>query len=138
MTNSAITQEDYAKNPQAVLDVLEFYTDRQKRELDELGMGELPFRGGILIVGSIESVQVLQPGSTLVPVSVVLQPNRPCCPPSTDQASRDKTLPLPVSHLSNMRTCLLQLEQQQIMSMDHMLLLVNLLALVLRDHLCLL
>lgn len=39
LTNSAITQEDYAKNPQAVLDVLEFYTDHQKREMDELGMG---------------------------------------------------------------------------------------------------
>ncbi|KAF9447646.1 Pkinase-domain-containing protein [Macrolepiota fuliginosa MF-IS2] len=37
LTNSAITQEDYAKNPQAVLDVLEFYTDHQKREMDELG-----------------------------------------------------------------------------------------------------
>ncbi|KAI9626067.1 hypothetical protein KEM48_010576 [Puccinia striiformis f. sp. tritici PST-130] len=32
LTSSAITKEDYAKNPQAVLDVLEFYTDIQKRE----------------------------------------------------------------------------------------------------------
>ena len=32
MTRSAITREDYAKDPQAVLDVLEFYTDHQKRE----------------------------------------------------------------------------------------------------------
>lgn len=39
LTNSAITQEDYAKNPQAVLDVLEFYTDHQKREMEDLGMG---------------------------------------------------------------------------------------------------
>ena len=31
LTTSAITKEDYAKNPQAVLDVLEFYTDNQKR-----------------------------------------------------------------------------------------------------------
>lgn len=31
LTSSAITKEDYAKNPQAVLDVLEFYTDIQKR-----------------------------------------------------------------------------------------------------------
>ena len=38
MTRSAITREDYAKDPQAVLDVLEFYTDRQKRkaEMDEI------------------------------------------------------------------------------------------------------
>ncbi|GAA96299.1 uncharacterized protein L969DRAFT_626409 [Mixia osmundae IAM 14324] len=31
LTSSAITKEDYARNPQAVLDVLEFYTDIQKR-----------------------------------------------------------------------------------------------------------
>jgi protein-serine/threonine kinase len=36
LSNSRITHEDYAKNPQAVLDVLEFYTDRQKREMEEL------------------------------------------------------------------------------------------------------
>ncbi|KAJ7233319.1 kinase-like domain-containing protein [Mycena rebaudengoi] len=33
LTKSAITQEDYARDPQAVLNVLEFYTDHQKREL---------------------------------------------------------------------------------------------------------
>lgn len=38
LTKSAITREDYAKDPQAVLDVLEFYTDHQKRELEEKGM----------------------------------------------------------------------------------------------------
>lgn len=31
LTSSAITKEDYARNPQAVLDVLEFYTENQKR-----------------------------------------------------------------------------------------------------------
>ncbi|KAH9916384.1 Pkinase-domain-containing protein [Epithele typhae] len=35
LTKSAITREDYAKDPQAVLDVLEFYTDHQKREMEE-------------------------------------------------------------------------------------------------------
>lgn len=39
LTSSAITKEDYAKNPQSVLDVLEFYTDIQKRENDEYGLG---------------------------------------------------------------------------------------------------
>ncbi|KAF7297198.1 Non-specific serine/threonine protein kinase [Mycena indigotica] len=34
LTKSAITREDYAKDPQAVLDVLEFYTDHQKREME--------------------------------------------------------------------------------------------------------
>lgn len=32
LTKSAITQEEMTRDPQAVLDVLEFYTDRQKRE----------------------------------------------------------------------------------------------------------
>ncbi|EDQ99908.1 uncharacterized protein LACBIDRAFT_192183 [Laccaria bicolor S238N-H82] len=41
LTKSAITREDYAKDPQAVLDVLEFYTDHQKRELEDMSMGEL-------------------------------------------------------------------------------------------------
>lgn len=36
LTKSAITREDYARDPQAVLDVLEFYTDHQKRELEDL------------------------------------------------------------------------------------------------------
>jgi hypothetical protein len=35
LTSSAITKEDYARNPQAVLDVLEFYTDIQRRENQE-------------------------------------------------------------------------------------------------------
>ena len=39
LTTSAITKEDYVKNPQAVLDVLEFYTDIQKRERDDFGLG---------------------------------------------------------------------------------------------------
>ncbi|KAG9310806.1 Pkinase-domain-containing protein [Chiua virens] len=38
LTKSAITREDYAKDPQAVLDVLEFYTDHQKREMEEMCM----------------------------------------------------------------------------------------------------
>jgi len=37
LTQSAITREDYQRNPQAVLDVLEFYTDHQKREMEEMG-----------------------------------------------------------------------------------------------------
>nr|AAS46755.1 p21 activated kinase-like protein [Pleurotus djamor] len=40
LTKSAITREDYAKDPQAVLDVLEFYTDHQKREMEEMGAKE--------------------------------------------------------------------------------------------------
>lgn len=39
LTRSAITKEDYAKNPQAVLDVLEFYTDIHKKQQDDFGLG---------------------------------------------------------------------------------------------------
>ena len=38
LSKSAITLEDYQRNPQAVLEVLEFYTDHQKREMEELGL----------------------------------------------------------------------------------------------------
>ncbi|KAI9295802.1 Pkinase-domain-containing protein [Neoconidiobolus thromboides FSU 785] len=33
LSNSAITKEDYSKNPQAVLDVLEFYTEQNKNNI---------------------------------------------------------------------------------------------------------
>jgi protein-serine/threonine kinase len=42
LKGSAITAEDAAKNPQAVLDVLEFYTEETKREAEEYG----PNNGG--------------------------------------------------------------------------------------------
>ncbi|EGO28770.1 hypothetical protein SERLADRAFT_359952 [Serpula lacrymans var. lacrymans S7.9] len=73
LTKSAITREDYAKDPQAVLDVLEFYTDHQKRELEEMGMGMMPVSRSIsasstpstltasTLVGSTISSQTLSP-----------------------------------------------------------------------------
>ncbi|KAF8332021.1 kinase-like domain-containing protein [Cantharellus anzutake] len=42
LTSSAITREDYQKNPQAVLEVLEFYTDHQKREYEDFGTIPVP------------------------------------------------------------------------------------------------
>lgn len=41
LTGSAITKEDYANNPQAVLEVLEFYTDQTKRNEAEYGTAAL-------------------------------------------------------------------------------------------------
>ncbi|KAG0263911.1 Protein kinase [Actinomortierella ambigua] len=41
LTGSAITKEDYANNPQAVLEVLEFYTDQTKRNEQEYGHASL-------------------------------------------------------------------------------------------------
>lgn len=43
LTASAITKEDYEKDPQAVYEVLEFYTENQKRDDFEDGMmGTIP------------------------------------------------------------------------------------------------
>lgn len=41
LTGSAITKEDYANNPEAVLEVLEFYTDQTKRNEEEYGTASL-------------------------------------------------------------------------------------------------
>lgn len=42
LSNSAITQEDLTKNPQAVLDVLEFYTEQNKNTIDSKWAGLIP------------------------------------------------------------------------------------------------
>ena len=64
LTKSAITREDYAKDPQAVLDVLEFYTDHQKREMEDLGVRSGPSMASSSIVGSASSL-TLSPYSNL-------------------------------------------------------------------------
>ncbi|KAJ8075511.1 hypothetical protein PM082_021141 [Marasmius tenuissimus] len=73
LTKSAITREDYAKDPQAVLDVLEFYTDHQKREMEEsMSMG-MSTPGTISRAGSNMSASTLvssaSTSSTLTPFS---------------------------------------------------------------------
>jgi len=65
LTKSAITREDYAKDPQAVLDVLEFYTDHQKREMEELGLypNSRPGTSGSGLSGTTLSPSTLSPYS---------------------------------------------------------------------------
>jgi serine/threonine-protein kinase CLA4 len=46
LANSSLTREDYAKNPQAVLEVLDFYTAEQKRENGELDPMSMASRRG--------------------------------------------------------------------------------------------
>lgn len=58
LTKSAITREDYAKDPQAVLDVLEFYTDHQKREMEEMGMNLGPTMAMPPVARSLSSTSV--------------------------------------------------------------------------------
>ncbi|KAL4070125.1 kinase-like domain-containing protein [Scleroderma yunnanense] len=70
LTKSAITREDYARDPQAVLDVLEFYTDHQKRELEEMGMGMPPITRSVstnsnasTLVGTLSSYSMDGPSA---------------------------------------------------------------------------
>ncbi|KAF8891037.1 Pkinase-domain-containing protein [Infundibulicybe gibba] len=62
LTKSAITREDYAKDPQAVLDVLEFYTDHQKREMEDMG-APARFNAGTGLggIGKISSPLTISP-----------------------------------------------------------------------------
>ncbi|TEB25397.1 Pkinase-domain-containing protein [Coprinellus micaceus] len=62
LTKSAITREDYAKDPQAVLDVLEFYTDRQKQELEDMSVGAPPrFNAGTGLGGMGKTLPDVRP-----------------------------------------------------------------------------
>ncbi|KIM42048.1 hypothetical protein M413DRAFT_27572 [Hebeloma cylindrosporum] len=62
LTKSAITREDYAKDPQAVLDVLEFYTDHQKRELEDMSLGAPARFGAGTGFGGAKSIDNGRPG----------------------------------------------------------------------------
>ncbi|KAJ7938214.1 kinase-like domain-containing protein [Mycena leptocephala] len=55
LAKSVITREDYAKDPQAVLAVLEFYTDHQKRELEREADRELGTRMSFLCCARIRT-----------------------------------------------------------------------------------
>ncbi|THG92582.1 hypothetical protein EW145_g8666, partial [Phellinidium pouzarii] len=64
LTRSAITREDYVKDPQAVLDVLEFYTDHQKRERER----EMEEMTG-MAPGMSRNISTATSASTLSPYS---------------------------------------------------------------------
>ncbi|KXN85255.1 Serine/threonine-protein kinase CLA4 [Leucoagaricus sp. SymC.cos] len=92
LTNSAITQEDYQKNPQAVLDVLEFYTDRQKREMEEIGMGApARFNAGTGLGGHLSSSSTTT-SSTLTPSNAsTISSTSTITPASTSPSSSSTT-----------------------------------------------
>ncbi|EJD05030.1 Pkinase-domain-containing protein [Fomitiporia mediterranea MF3/22] len=90
LTRSAITREDYAKDPQAVLEVLEFYTDRQKHEMDEMA-GLAP--------GMSRNASAPTSGSTLHPYSET--PSAPRFNAGTGLAGSNK--PGPVQGFSSDR-----------------------------------
>ncbi|KAG8838302.1 Protein kinase [Serendipita sp. 400] len=64
LTSSAITREDYARNPQAVLDALGFYTEHQKREFEEHGMTGMGSSTGMGGMSSLTSRPAYGMGSS--------------------------------------------------------------------------
>ncbi|KAJ3809544.1 kinase-like domain-containing protein [Lentinula aff. lateritia] len=85
LTKSAITREDYAKDPQAVLDVLEFYTDGlKKREMEEMGMGRVERieRERAEALEAQQQQQQLSDPSTTQPISTSRSRDRTPEPPA--------------------------------------------------------
>ncbi|GJJ75676.1 serine/threonine-protein kinase CLA4 [Entomortierella parvispora] len=77
LTGSAITKEDYANNPQAVLEVLEFYTDQTKRNEEEYGTATLVPLSLPLIPSDSEGDRWAN-----------LMPRQPPSPPSSNRPER--------------------------------------------------
>ncbi|GAN05337.1 pkinase-domain-containing protein [Mucor ambiguus] len=74
LKGSAITAEDAAKNPQAVLDVLEFYTEQTKREAEEYGSSNL--QGAVERMSDDRWAALINERSEQKPIS----PHRPAPP----------------------------------------------------------
>lgn len=79
LTGSAITKEDYANNPQAVLEVLEFYTDQTKRNEAEYGAATLVPVSLPLVPSDSEGDRWanLMPRQNTPPSSAPQRPQRP-------------------------------------------------------------
>ncbi|KAG0653286.1 Protein kinase [Rhodotorula mucilaginosa] len=90
LTSSAITKEDYAKNPQAVLDVLEFYTDIQKRERDDYGLGTT-------------GMGMTDVGTALPPLPRPLPPGAAGVPATAESRSYDRDYSSPTPSSSQLR-----------------------------------
>ena len=100
LTKSAITREDYAKDPQAVLDVLEFYTDHQKRELEDLSTSHHHHLPENILLTLFSSRQAPQPGSMLAPASAASANLPPPFPRPPHLPSILSPPPARLSHLS--------------------------------------
>ncbi|KAI7865580.1 kinase-like domain-containing protein [Spinellus fusiger] len=94
LKGSAITAEDAAKNPQAVLDVLEFYTEQTKREAEEYGSSQL--QGAVERMSDDRWAALLQEKSAYSPSpspSPSLHSHRPApAPPGQQPMKREKDL----------------------------------------------
>ncbi|KAL1926385.1 hypothetical protein VTP01DRAFT_5906 [Rhizomucor pusillus] len=94
LKGSGITQEDAAKNPQAVLDVLEFYTEQTKREAEQYGSSQL--QGAVERMSDDRWAALLQESkkspSTPIPTSIRAPPPRPAPPPPLNSSLPTKKL----------------------------------------------
>ncbi|CEP13652.1 hypothetical protein [Parasitella parasitica] len=87
LKGSAITAEDAAKNPQAVLDVLEFYTEQTKREAEEYGSSNL--QGAVERMSDDRWAALINERSEKTPMSHQRPaPPRPAPPPPIQPGNR--------------------------------------------------
>lgn len=87
LKGSAITAEDAAKNPQAVLDVLEFYTEQTKREAEEYGTSNL--QGAVERMSDDRWAALIQESKQTKPVPHRPAPPRPAPPPPIARRPQD-------------------------------------------------
>lgn len=87
LKGSAITAEDAAKNPQAVLDVLEFYTEQTKREAEEYGTSNL--QGAVERMSDDRWAALIQESKQTKPVPHRPAPPRPAPPPPIARHPQD-------------------------------------------------
>ncbi|KAI9303351.1 kinase-like domain-containing protein [Cunninghamella echinulata] len=88
LKGSAITAEDAAKNPQAVLDVLEFYTEQTKREAEEYGESNL--RGAVEKMSGDRWAALVHEAKNS-PTTPIPTPHRPApAPPSATKNSNQQ------------------------------------------------
>ncbi|RCH78276.1 Protein kinase, partial [Rhizopus stolonifer] len=93
LKGSAITAEDAAKNPQAVLDVLEFYAEQTKREEEEYGtsklQGAVERMSGLNWAKEMQESKAQKPTVKLPPKTVPTRPAPP--PPDATSSSESKS-----------------------------------------------
>ncbi|KAL1931357.1 hypothetical protein VTP01DRAFT_9499 [Rhizomucor pusillus] len=92
LKGSAITAEDAAKNPQAVLDVLEFYTEQTKRENEEYGsshlMGAVERSSGERWAAMMHESK--KSAAAPLPIPTRAPPPRPAPPPPSNARRPDR------------------------------------------------
>lgn len=91
LKGSAITAEDAAKNPQAVLDVLEFYAEQTKREEEEYGTSQL--QGAVERMSGVGWAKMMQENSLHQP------PQTPTASTSSSSSSSSTIQKKPVPNV---------------------------------------